>query len=42
MKHILRLHANGEEFEVLTEVHRTLLEVLRENLGSTGTKRGCD
>lgn len=42
MKHILRLHVNGEEFEVLTEVYRTLLEVLRENLGLTGTKRGCD
>lgn len=42
MKHILRLHVNGEEFEVLIEVHRTLLEVLRENLGLTGTKRGCD
>ena len=42
MKRILKLHVNGEEFEVLTEVHRTLLEVLRENLGSTGTKRGCD
>jgi carbon-monoxide dehydrogenase small subunit len=42
MKKILKLHVNGEEFEVLTEVHRTLLEVLRENLGLTGTKRGCD
>ena len=42
MKKILKLDVNGEEFEVLTEVHRTLLEVLRENLGLTGTKRGCD
>jgi len=42
MKRILNLNVNGEEFEVLTEVHRTLLEVLRENLGLTGTKRGCD
>lgn len=42
MKHILKLHVNGEEFEVFTEIHKTLLEVLREDLGLTGTKRGCD
>jgi len=42
MKQILNLHVNGEAFEVLTEVHKTLLEVLREDLGLTGTKRGCD
>ncbi len=42
MKRILNLHVNGEEFEVFTEIHKTLLEVLREDLGLTGTKRGCD
>jgi aerobic carbon-monoxide dehydrogenase small subunit len=42
MKRIIKLHVNGEEFEVLTEIHKTLLEVLREDLGLTGTKRGCD
>ena len=42
MKHILRLHVNGEDHEVLAELHKTLLEVLREDLGFTGTKRGCD
>jgi carbon-monoxide dehydrogenase small subunit len=42
MKHILRLHINGEEFEILTEKNKTLLEALREDLGFTGTKRGCD
>jgi carbon-monoxide dehydrogenase small subunit len=42
MKRIINLHVNGEEFEVLTPVHKTLLEVLREDLGLTGTKRGCD
>lgn len=42
MKHILRLHVNGEDFEILTELNKTLLEVLREDLGLTGTKRGCD
>ena len=42
MKRILKLHVNGENYEVLTEIHKTLLEVLREDLGITGTKRGCD
>ncbi len=42
MKRILKLHVNGEEVEVLSEIHKTLLEVLREDLGLTGTKRGCD
>lgn len=42
MKRILKLQINGEEFEILIEIHKTLLEVLREDLGLTGTKRGCD
>ncbi len=42
MRRILKLHVNGEDYEVLTEIHKTLLEVLREDLGLTGTKRGCD
>jgi carbon-monoxide dehydrogenase small subunit len=42
MKRILKLHVNGEDLELLMEPHRTLLEVLREDLGLTGTKRGCD
>ncbi len=42
MNRILRLHVNGEPIEVLAPAHRTLLEVLRERLLLTGTKRGCD
>jgi aerobic-type carbon monoxide dehydrogenase small subunit (CoxS/CutS family) len=38
----LRLKVNGEEREVLAPVHHTLLEVLREELGLTGTKHGCE
>jgi aerobic-type carbon monoxide dehydrogenase small subunit (CoxS/CutS family) len=38
----LRLRVNGEEREVLAPVHHTLLEVLREELGLTGTKHGCE
>ena len=38
----IRLTVNGEEREVLAPVHHTLLEVLREELGLTGTKHGCE
>ena len=38
----LRLRVNGEERECLAPVHHTLLEVLREELGLTGTKHGCE
>jgi aerobic-type carbon monoxide dehydrogenase small subunit (CoxS/CutS family) len=33
---------NGESFEVYVPVHKTLLEVLREELQLTGTKHGCE
>ena len=42
MKRLFNLRVNGEIFEVETYAHRTLLEVLRNELGFTGTKRGCD
>ena len=32
---------NGEELEFLCEPRQSLLEVLRETLGLTGTKEGC-
>jgi len=32
---------NGEEIEFLCEPRQSLLEVLRETLGLTGTKEGC-
>ncbi|MCZ6633707.1 MAG: (2Fe-2S)-binding protein [bacterium] len=32
---------NGEETEFLCEPRQTLLEVLRDDLGMTGTKEGC-
>jgi aerobic carbon-monoxide dehydrogenase small subunit len=32
---------NGEEVDFLCETQQTLLEVLRETLGRTGTKEGC-
>src|SRR5262245_22059791 len=36
------LTVNGEVHEILAPVHKTLLEVLREDLGLTGTKHGCE
>src|SRR5437764_11420027 len=38
----LNLTVNGEAQEVLFAPYKTLLEVLREELGLTGTKHGCD
>jgi aerobic-type carbon monoxide dehydrogenase small subunit (CoxS/CutS family) len=39
---LITLAVNGERREVAVPVHRTLLEVLREDLGLTGTKHGCE
>ncbi|OLD39141.1 MAG: (2Fe-2S)-binding protein [Candidatus Rokubacteria bacterium 13_1_40CM_2_68_8] len=42
MKVRVALTVNGESREALVPVHKTLLEVLREDLGLTGTKHGCE
>lgn len=42
MKEILELKINGEIRSLAVEPNTTLQEVLREHLGLTGTKRGCD
>jgi carbon-monoxide dehydrogenase small subunit len=41
MKKIISLTVNGTMHEVAVEPRRTLLELLREDLGLTGTKKGC-
>ncbi len=38
----MTLRVNGERAEVAFAPHKTLLEVLREDLGLTGTKHGCE
>jgi carbon-monoxide dehydrogenase small subunit len=38
----ITLEVNGEAVEVAFAPHKTLLEVLREDLGLTGTKHGCE
>ncbi|HXO22857.1 MAG TPA: (2Fe-2S)-binding protein [Thermoanaerobaculia bacterium] len=38
----LELRINGEDQAVVFPTHHTLLEVLREECGLTGTKHGCE
>ncbi|PYS39869.1 MAG: (2Fe-2S)-binding protein [Acidobacteria bacterium] len=38
----ISLRVNGEHVEVAFAPHKTLLEVLREDLQLTGTKHGCE
>lgn len=42
MKQVISLNVNGEHYELAVYPWRTLLEVLREELKLTGTKKGCD
>ena len=39
---VMTLDVNGERTELLLPVHKTLLEVLREDMQLTGTKHGCE
>src|SRR3954463_12984454 len=41
MKTLLNCTVNGEEHSVLADRRDTLLDLLRERLGLTGTKEGC-
>ncbi len=38
----IRTQINGEDLEFLCEARQSLLEVLRDELGFTGTKEGCN
>ena len=42
MKAQITLTVNGETRDLIVAVHKTLLEVLREDMGLTGTKHGCE
>ena len=42
MKKMLELTVNGEHYEVLVEPKTLLIDVLRDQLGLKGAKRGCD
>jgi carbon-monoxide dehydrogenase small subunit len=42
MKHNIRFTVNEITHEIKVESRRTLLQVIREDLGLTGTKKGCE
>ena len=42
MKKALRLAVNGQHYELYIKPNTLLVEVLRDRLGLTGTKRGCN
>ena len=41
MKRRIALKVNGESHELEIEPHRRLLDIIRDDLGLTGTKEGC-
>jgi len=42
VKHLIHLKINGEPYEVSVKSNLTLLDLLRDEIGLTGTKKGCD
>ena len=40
-EHLINLKVNGDAVAIRVPAHRTLLELLRDMLGLTGTKEGC-
>lgn len=42
MKRVVEVTINGERHELALEPFRSLLDVLRNEVGLTGTKKGCD
>jgi carbon-monoxide dehydrogenase small subunit len=40
-RRLLHLTVNGDEFELLVSPRQTLLDVIRDQVGLTGTKEGC-
>jgi aerobic carbon-monoxide dehydrogenase small subunit len=41
LKHHISTHVNGDAVEFLVDTDETLLDVLRNQMGLTGTKEGC-
>jgi carbon-monoxide dehydrogenase small subunit len=41
-KHRIQITVNEKEYDLLVRANRTLLDLLRYDLGLTGTKKGCD
>jgi carbon-monoxide dehydrogenase small subunit len=41
-KHKIHLTVNGEPYDLLVEPRQSLVDIIRYELGLTGTKKGCD
>src|SRR6267154_696992 len=41
-KELIELRVNGRKYELAVEANALLLDVLRQDLQLTGSKRGCD
>jgi carbon-monoxide dehydrogenase small subunit len=41
MKHKITLNVNNQEYEVYIEPNTVLVDILRDDLGLTGTNKGC-
>jgi len=41
VKREMHITVNGDEYHLLVDTQRTLLEVIRDQIGLTGTKNGC-
>jgi carbon-monoxide dehydrogenase small subunit len=41
MKQMIQLLVNNESYEILVQTNTLLVDVLRETIGLTGTKKGC-
>jgi aerobic carbon-monoxide dehydrogenase small subunit len=42
MKHLIRLTVNDRNYDLAVDPNTTLVDVLRYQIGLTGTKKGCD
>ena len=42
MIHVVKLHVNGADYNLALDTRTTLVDALRDHLGLTGVKKGCD
>jgi carbon-monoxide dehydrogenase small subunit len=42
VKRELKITVNGDSYHLFVETHHTLLDVIRDEIGLTGTKSGCE
>jgi len=42
MEKKIELTINGKKYNLMVKPHRTLLDILRDEVGLLGTKKGCD